>query len=39
MIHGEVIALPSDERVLEAMDRNEEFDPSDPEKSLLFARK
>jgi hypothetical protein len=39
MIHGEVIALPSDERVLEALDRNEEFDPSDPKKSLLFARK
>lgn len=38
MIHGELVALPSDERILEALDRYEEFDPSHPKKSL-FVRK
>ena len=38
IIHGELLALPSDSRVLEALDHYEEFDPSDP-KGSLFVRK
>ena len=39
IIHGELVALPSDERILEALDRYEEFDPSDPEGSLFIRKK
>src|SRR5262245_36085944 len=39
MIHGELVALPSDERVLEALDRYEEFDPLAPRKSLFVRKK
>lgn len=39
MIHGELVALPSDERVLETLDRYEEFDPLDPKKSLFVRKK
>jgi gamma-glutamylcyclotransferase (GGCT)/AIG2-like uncharacterized protein YtfP len=38
IIHGELVLLPSDERVLQELDRYEEFDPSDP-KGSLFVRK
>jgi len=38
MIHGELVALPSDGRMLEQLDRYEECDPSDP-KGSLFVRK
>lgn len=39
MIHGELVALPSDERILEALDRYEEFDPVAPKKSLFIRKK
>ena len=39
VIHGELVALPSDERILEALDRYEEFDPSHPKKSLFVRKK
>src|SRR5690349_8394374 len=39
MIHGELVALPSDQRILEALDRYEEFDPSHPKKSLFIRTK
>ena len=39
MIHGELVVLPSDERVLEALDRYEEFDPLDPRNSLFVRKK
>jgi gamma-glutamylcyclotransferase (GGCT)/AIG2-like uncharacterized protein YtfP len=39
MIHGELVLLPSDERVLEALDHYEEFDPLDPKKSLFVRKK
>lgn len=39
LIHGELVALPSDVRVLEALDRYEEFDPLDPKKSLFIRKK
>ena len=38
IIHGELVVLPSDERILQELDRYEEFDPSDP-KGSLFVRK
>jgi len=38
MIHGELVVLPSEARILEALDRYEEFDPLDP-KTSLFVRK
>ena len=38
MIHGELVALPSNGQILEALDRYEEFDPSAP-KTSLFVRK
>ena len=38
MIHGELVALPSDGRILDALDRYEEFDPLAPKRSL-FVRK
>ena len=39
MVHGELVLLPSDGRVLEALDRYEEFDPSAPKKSLFIRKK
>jgi gamma-glutamylcyclotransferase (GGCT)/AIG2-like uncharacterized protein YtfP len=39
MIQGELVALPSDERTLEALDRYEEFDPLDTKKSLFVRKK
>jgi gamma-glutamylcyclotransferase (GGCT)/AIG2-like uncharacterized protein YtfP len=39
MIHGELVALPSDGEILEALDRYEEFDPSAPKKSLFVRKK
>jgi len=39
MIHGELVVLPSDGRILEALDRYEEFDPLDPKKSLFVRKK
>jgi gamma-glutamylcyclotransferase (GGCT)/AIG2-like uncharacterized protein YtfP len=38
MIHGELVVLPSDKRILQALDRYEEFDASDL-KNSLFVRK
>lgn len=38
-IHGQLFALPSDERILEALDRYEEFDASDPKRSLFVRKK
>ena len=37
-IHGELVELPADKTILEALDKYEEFDPSRPQKSL-FVRK
>ncbi|HSE32248.1 MAG TPA: gamma-glutamylcyclotransferase family protein [Pyrinomonadaceae bacterium] len=37
VVHGELVELPSDEDVLQALDRYEEIDPADVENSL-FAR-
>ncbi|HKU75728.1 MAG TPA: gamma-glutamylcyclotransferase family protein [Pyrinomonadaceae bacterium] len=39
IIHGELVALPSDERILQELDRYEEFDPSDPKRSLFVRKK
>ena len=39
IIHGELVALPSDGEILEALDRYEEFDPSNPKKSLFLRKK
>ena len=39
MIHGELVVLPSDGRVLDALDQYEEFDPSDPKRSLFVRKK
>ena len=39
LIHGELVALPSDDRILEALDRYEEFDPVAPKKSLFIRKK
>jgi gamma-glutamylcyclotransferase (GGCT)/AIG2-like uncharacterized protein YtfP len=39
MIHGELVALPSDQRILETLDRYEEFDPVAPKKSLFIRKK
>ena len=39
MIHGELVILPPDGRILEALDQYEEFDPLDPKKSLFVRRK
>ena len=38
-IHGELVALPSDGQILEALDRYEEFDPAAPKKSLFVRKK
>lgn len=39
IIHGELVILPSDGRILEELDRYEEFDPSDPKRSLFVRKK
>jgi len=39
MVYGELVALPSDEGILEALDRYEEFDSSDPKRSLFIRKK
>jgi gamma-glutamylcyclotransferase (GGCT)/AIG2-like uncharacterized protein YtfP len=39
VIHGELVALPADGRIFEALDRYEEFDPFDPKKSLFVRKK
>ena len=39
IIHGELVALPADARILQALDRYEEFDPLDPRQSLFIRRK
>ena len=39
MVHGELVVLPSDERLLEALDRYEEFDPFDLKRSLFIRKK
>lgn len=38
IVQGELVAIPSDGRILQALDRYEEFDPLDPKRSL-FVRK
>lgn len=38
-IQGELVALPSDGRILQALDRYEEFDPMAPKKSLFVRKK
>ena len=38
-IHGELLELPSDKAILDALDRYEEFDPSRPQKSLFIRKK
>jgi len=39
MVHGELVTLPSDERIMEVLDRYEEFDPLNPKKSLFVRKK
>src|ERR1051326_7402037 len=39
MIQGELVALPSDEGVLKALDRYEEFDPLDTKRSIFVRQK
>lgn len=39
VVHGELVVLPTDGRVLEALDRYEEFDPLDVKKSLFVRKK
>ena len=39
IIHGELVALPSDGRILQELDRYEEFDPLDPKRSLFVRKK
>jgi gamma-glutamylcyclotransferase (GGCT)/AIG2-like uncharacterized protein YtfP len=39
MIHGELVVLPPDARMLDLLDRYEEFDPMDPKKSLFVRKK
>ena len=39
IIHGELVVLPSDERILQELDQYEEFDPSDPKRSLFIRKK
>lgn len=38
-IHGELVELPADKAILEALDKYEEFDPSRPQKSLFVRKK
>ena len=39
IVHGELVALPSDERILEVLDRYEEFYPANPKRSLFVRTK
>ena len=39
IIHGELVVLPSDGRILQELDRYEEFDASDPKRSLFVRKK
>ena len=39
IIHGELVVLPADGRILQELDRYEEFDPSDPKRSLFVRKK
>jgi gamma-glutamylcyclotransferase (GGCT)/AIG2-like uncharacterized protein YtfP len=39
IVHGELVALPSDEGILKTLDRYEEFDRSHPKKSLFIRKK
>src|SRR5262245_52335256 len=39
IIHGELVVLPADGRVLQELDRYEEFDSSDPKRSLFVRKK
>src|ERR1044071_6674089 len=39
IIHGELVSLPSQTRILDALDRYEEFDPLAPKKSLFVRKK
>ena len=39
LVHGELVALPPDGRILDLIDRYEEFDPADPKKSLFVRQK
>ncbi len=39
IVHGELVVLPSDGRILEALDRYEEFDPADSNGSLFIPKK
>ena len=38
-IHGELVELPADKTILDALDKYEEFDPLRPEKSLFIRKK
>src|ERR1051325_4173936 len=38
-VHGEVVELPEDEKVLKVLDRYEEFDSANPDKSLFVRKK
>ena len=38
-IHGELVELPADKTTLDALDAYEEFDSSNPEKSLFVRKK
>jgi gamma-glutamylcyclotransferase (GGCT)/AIG2-like uncharacterized protein YtfP len=39
IIHGELVVLPAGGRILQELDRYEEFDPSDPRRSLFVRKK
>ncbi|HEX9424968.1 MAG TPA: gamma-glutamylcyclotransferase family protein [Pyrinomonadaceae bacterium] len=38
-VHGELVELPADKAILDALDKYEEFDPSRPQKSLFIRKK
>jgi len=38
-VHGELVELPADKAILDALDKYEEFDPSRPQKSLFVRKK
>ena len=38
-IRGELVELPADKAILDALDRYEEFDPSRPQESLFIRKK
>jgi len=39
MVQGELIALPPEGGILDALDRYEEFNPLDPKRSLFIRKK